>query len=80
MKVIAKTIEMVAWFAEDGTPNPIRFRVRSADESVAVIKVDRVIFKEKEKLAGNSMIVFRCQSISNFMSFFITWNISKVQF
>jgi hypothetical protein len=63
MKVIAKTIEMVAWFAEDGTPNPIRFRVRSADESVAVIKVDKVIFKEKEKLAGNSMIVFRCQSI-----------------
>lgn len=65
MKIIAKAIEMVAWFTEDGTPNPVRFRVRSEDESTKIIKVDRVIFKEKERLAGNPMIVFRCQSIIN---------------
>jgi hypothetical protein len=65
MKVIAKDIEMIAWFTEDGTPTPLRFKIRSEDESVNVIKVDRVLFKEKEKLAGNLMMVFRCQSVIN---------------
>lgn len=65
MKVIAKAIEMVAWFTEDGTPNPVRFRVRSEDQSTIVIKVHKVLFKEMEKLAGNPMIVFRCQSMIN---------------
>ncbi|GKX65853.1 hypothetical protein [Inconstantimicrobium mannanitabidum] len=63
MKVIAKDIEMIAWFTEDGTPTPLRFKIRGADEVVNVIKVDRVLFKEKEKLAGNLMMVFRCQSV-----------------
>jgi hypothetical protein len=65
MKVIAKDIEMIAWFTEDGTPTPLRFKIRGEDEAVNVIKVDRVLFKEKEKLAGNLMMVFRCQSAIN---------------
>lgn len=67
MKVVAKPIEMVAWFTEDGVPNPVRFRIKSDDRLMSVIKIDRVVFREKEKLAGNSMIVFRCQSIINNM-------------
>lgn len=62
MKVIAKPIQMLAWFGEDGTPNPIRFKITNKEESASVIKVDRVIQKDMEKLAGNNMIVFRCQS------------------
>ncbi|MBL4931788.1 MULTISPECIES: hypothetical protein [Clostridium] len=65
MKVIFKTIEMIAWFTEDGTPRPIRFKVKNEDESTTVIKVDRVLYKEKEKIAGNPMILFRCQSVIN---------------
>lgn len=60
MKVIAKSIEMIAWFTEDGTPTPLRFRLKNEDAPKTVIKVDRIIFKENEKLAGNSMLVFRC--------------------
>lgn len=63
MKVIAKGIEMVAWFTEDGSPIPLRFRVKGEGGVANVIKIDKIIFKEKEKLAGNLMIVFRCQSI-----------------
>lgn len=63
MKVIAKSIDMVVWFNEKGEPNPIRFRVTKEDSSFKVIKVDKVLYKEEEKLAGNKMIVFRCQSI-----------------
>ena len=65
MKVMAKPIEMIAWFTEDGTPKPVRFKIKNPDESVTVINVDRVIFKDLEKLAGNKMILFRCQSIIN---------------
>lgn len=65
MKVIAKDIKMIAGFTEDGTPTPLRFKIRSEDESVNVIKADRVLFKEKEKLVGDLMIVFRCQSVIN---------------
>lgn len=65
MKVLTKPVEMVAWFTENGTPNPVRFRIRNDDQSTTVIKIDKIIFKEKEKLAGNFMIVFRCQSLIN---------------
>lgn len=29
MKVIAKDIKMIAGFTEDGTPTPLRFKIRS---------------------------------------------------
>lgn len=63
MKVIAKPIEMIAWFKEDGTPNPIRFKLRDEEELSKVIKVDKVLYLKKEKLAGNHMLVFNCQSV-----------------
>ena len=42
---------------------PVKFRMQKNDESWVVIKVDRVITKELEKLAGNKMWVFTCESI-----------------
>ncbi len=63
MEVIAKSIDVIAWFTEAGEPSPIRFRMKNEDQSTTIIKVDKVIFKEKEKLAGNPMLVFRCQSM-----------------
>jgi len=65
MKVVAKPIEMLAWFTCEGPPNPIRFKVTSEDDTFTVIKVDRVITKGLEKLAGNNMFVFKCQSNIN---------------
>ncbi len=62
MKVVRKPIEMIAWFTEDGIPNPIRFRIKDSGESRMTIKVDRIIKRDLEKLAGNKMIIFTCQS------------------
>jgi len=56
MKVIAKPIEMVSWTDQQGNIKPIRFKISNKDESISVIKVDRVISVEKEKLAGNFML------------------------
>ena len=60
MKVLMKPIEMIAWFNMEGVPNPVRFKL--ADK---VIKVDQVTSKSEEKLAGNRMIIYRCQSEIN---------------
>lgn len=58
---------MIVWFNEDGTPNPVRFNIRMDDESSVTIRIDRVIKKHEEKLAGNRMLVFTCQSVINNM-------------
>ena len=62
MKIVAKPIQMIAWFEEDGAPHPIKFRLNNEEQYWTTIKVDKVITIEKEKLAGNHMYVFKCQS------------------
>ncbi|MDM8533385.1 hypothetical protein QUF55_01660 [Clostridiaceae bacterium HSG29] len=63
MKVIAKPIEMIAWFNEDGKIKPIRFRLETENGEKEVIKVLKVFSTEKEKIAGNIMFSFKCKSI-----------------
>lgn len=63
MKVLMRPIEMIAWFTEQGIPNPIKYRTTLEDKSKVCVKVDRIITREEEKLAGNRMIVFKCESI-----------------
>lgn len=63
MKVIAKPIQIIAWFNEYGTINPIRFKIN--EEENKVVKIDKVLKVEKEKLAGNIMEKFTCTSIIN---------------
>ncbi|MHB8126627.1 MAG: hypothetical protein ACYDEJ_13515 [Desulfitobacteriaceae bacterium] len=60
MKVFLKPIEMIAWFPQDGVPHPLKFKLHNE-----VIRVDQVVSKSEEKLAGNRMIVYRCQSEIN---------------
>lgn len=58
-----KPIKMIAWFDEEGIPTPVRYNMTMNDESSVTVRVDRVIQKREEKLAGNRMLVFTCQSI-----------------
>ncbi|GKU23282.1 hypothetical protein CFB3_15050 [Clostridium folliculivorans] len=61
MKIVAKSIEMVAWFDINGKPHPVRFKVSEGEN--CVIKIDRVIKLYKERIAGNDMLIFVCQSL-----------------
>lgn len=61
MKVVCKPIEMIAWFEKNGEIHPIRFKVLENDQ-VKVIAIQRVQAVHLEKLAGNPMYVFDCQS------------------
>ncbi|HEY5588450.1 MAG TPA: hypothetical protein VIK86_05775 [Candidatus Paceibacterota bacterium] len=63
MKIVAKEIEMISWTDTKGVITPLRLRIVREDESLQVIKVDKVITRTQEKFAGNLMIVFNCQSL-----------------
>lgn len=64
MKVVMQPIEVVASFKLDGMSTPLKFRIME-DDSPSVITVEQVCFRSEEKLAGNRMITFRCQSTFN---------------
>jgi hypothetical protein len=55
-----KPIEMVAWFDLQGVLKPNRFRIDGK-----VIKVSQVCHVTEEKLAGNRMKIYHCQSEVN---------------
>lgn len=57
MRIIMSPIEMIAWFDIPGTLRPIRFR-----HDGNVIKVEQIIRISEEKLAGNRMKIYECQS------------------
>jgi len=63
MKVLMKQIEMIAWFNLGDYPVPLRYRITSEDYTNRVVKIDKILFREEEKLAGNRMILYRCESI-----------------
>ena len=63
MKVVAKPIEVVSYTNIKGEIRPVRFRLTNEDESYKVIKIDKIVTKETEKLAGNIMLVYKCQSL-----------------
>lgn len=61
MKVVMQPIEVIASFNLDGLSTPLRLKIMEND-SPSVITVEYVSFRSEEKLAGNKMITFRCQS------------------
>jgi hypothetical protein len=63
MKVVAQPIEMISYTNKSGDIKPLRFRIEGEDASGKVIKINNVIIKELEKLAGNPMFVYKCQSL-----------------
>lgn len=65
MKILAKPVEMIAYFTKEGEPQPIKFRLTKEDEVNFIIKVDKILFKDKERIAGNDVLIYRCQSIIN---------------
>jgi hypothetical protein len=65
IKIVVKPIEVVVWTDVKGNIHPVRFKITNEDESNSVVKIDKVISVDKGKLAGNEMLVFKCQSVIN---------------
>lgn len=64
MKVLNKSIDVLCLFDATGVPEPIRFRITDESGENQVVKL-RIIKREFEKLAGNKMYVYTCQSVIN---------------
>ena len=64
IKVVAKNIEMIAYFKGDGMINPIRFRLEE-EGRLEVIKINKIISTDMEKFCGNKMMVFTCSAFIN---------------
>ncbi len=60
MKVVNQPIEMIAWFMDTGVICPVKFRIKTKD-GLQVYKVEKIVSKKTEKLAGNRMLIFECQ-------------------
>lgn len=58
-------IEMIAWFTTKEKPIPLRYRIVDENNTYKVVNVDRILFAEEEKIAGNRMILYRCESLIN---------------
>lgn len=64
MRTIAKPIEVIAWFTKDGTPEPVKFKVINKDnETESVIKINKIITRSEERLAGNRMLIYNCMGV-----------------
>lgn len=62
MKVYMKPIRMISMADPDGKIRPLRFQIEGKDGRVTA-NVDRIISAREEKLAGNRMRVYDCQSV-----------------
>lgn len=61
--VLAKSIQMIAWFDLDGKVNPIKFKYEEEKDGCSkVIIIDKIMKRDLEKLAGNLMWRFTCSS------------------
>ncbi len=60
-----KTVKMLSVTEENGMQTPLKFQLKNEDGGRITVKVDNVILRNEEKLAGNKMLVYRCQSQIN---------------
>ncbi|MBR0574716.1 hypothetical protein KCG48_00030 [Proteiniclasticum sp. BAD-10] len=65
MKVLAKPIEMIAWFDFKGLIHPIRFRLINEEGKYQTIHIRSIQARKREKLAGNHMQIFLCRGMVN---------------
>jgi len=57
VKILSTPIEVLAHFENDGIPHPLRFKLNGE-----TLKIEQVVSVTEEKLVGNKMLCFRCQS------------------
>lgn len=60
-----KPVDMIAYFSTDGSPRPMRFRVKDKNGEYVAINIDRVLTKSEEKVGRKKWLLFRCECIVN---------------
>lgn len=65
MKVYMKPIKVRADVDPDGSITPIKFKIETPEKEFVTVRIKHIQFREEEKLAGNRMIIFRCEVEEN---------------
>jgi hypothetical protein len=65
MKVIMRSVDMICCTSKDGVITPIKFRITDENKEYKIIRIDKILSRDEEKLAGNRMLVFKVQSVIN---------------
>jgi len=63
MKIIARPIDVVAFFPKNKPPVPRKFRYEEGDGQAVAVSIDRVVSVEQKKTAGVLCYVYCCQSL-----------------
>jgi len=63
VKVLMQSVDMICCTNRDGIITPIKFRISDEKEENRIVKIDRILSRKEEKLAGNRMLVFTVQSV-----------------
>lgn len=63
MKNMNKAVDMLAWFDNEGNPNPVRFRTQTPSNENITIRIDKILNKQKSNQSGNYIIRFDCNVI-----------------
>lgn len=61
MKTVARAAEVVCWFDSQGNIHPVKLKTNKSDGTETTIKINRIVDRELEKLAGNPMMIFTCR-------------------
>jgi len=62
LEIVAKPIGVTSLFDKYGIPRPYDFNFENEKGKNISVRVDKVIDRHMEKLAGNDMIIFTCQT------------------
>jgi len=65
MKVLMRSVDMICCTSKDGVITPIKFRIADENKEYKIIRIDKILTRDEEKLAGNRMLVFKVQSVIN---------------
>jgi hypothetical protein len=65
MKILMKPVDMICCTDKDGTLTPIKFRITDENKEYRIIRIDRILSRKEEKLAGNRMLIFTVQGVIN---------------
>lgn len=64
MKVWMKPVDMISISSREGRLTPLRFKWMEGDGEPRVIRIQRVISCKEEKLAGNRMLVYVVETLT----------------
>ncbi len=63
MKLIMKNVDMICVSTKDGVLSPIKFRMTDKRGDTVVVKIDSVLERGEQRIAGNRMLVYKVQSL-----------------